>query len=238
VNVGSNERLASAMAGGLAVLWGISQRGATGTLAIALGSALVHRGVSGHCQLYGALGVDRAHSNGEPYALTGHERAARDIDVLRSVTVQRTPHDVFRAWRRPETFAQAMAHFASHTSLEGERTRWTLHDPLGREHSWVTQIVDEQPGKRIRWQTVESAPLVKNLTLELRPAPGDRGTEMTLHLRLVPPSGPLGALLTKLFGKTPAWVLDRALGNVKSLLEAGEMPSLKNNPAARASAHL
>jgi uncharacterized membrane protein len=247
VNVPHNERLLSALGGGLAVVWGLSHHSVGGKLAAALGSALIYRGVSGHCHVYEALGIDRAHDHSalahggharvdEPVALTGRARAARSFDVLRSVTVQRSAEAVFRAWRDPETFAQAMSHFASHTTLDAGRTRWTLEDPIGGEHSWVTEIVAEQPGKLIRWQTVQSAPLVKNLTLELRPAPGNRGTEMTLHLRLEPPRGVLGSALVKLFGKAPAWIIDRALFNVKSLLEAGELPSLKNNSSARSSA--
>jgi len=236
VNVHSNERLISALAGGLAVAVGLSSRSLTGKLAAVVGSGLIYRGVSGHCHVYQALGIDRAQGGAEPSSLTGRERAARSLDILRSVTVQRSPEAVFRAWRQPETFAQALSHFASHTQLEGGRTQWTLKDPIGGEHSWVTEVVAEEPGKLIRWETVDSAPSVKNLTLELRPAPGNRGTEMTLHMRLEPPTGVLGALLVKLFGKTPTWVIDRALGNVKALLEAGELPSLKNNPAARASA--
>jgi uncharacterized membrane protein len=226
VNVRSSERIVSTLAGGLAVGWGLSKQGPAGKLIAALGSALVYRGVSGHCHVYQALGVDSEHG-------TQH---APKIDVLRSVTAQRSAQDVFRAWRRPETFAQVLGHFASHTSLEGGRTQWTLHDPMGREHSWVTEVVAEEPNKMIRWQTVDGAPLLKSLTLQLHPAPGDRGTEMRLHLRLEPPSGVLGSVLGKLFGKAPAWVIDRALRNMKSLLEAGEVPSLKNNPAARASA--
>jgi len=230
-----NERVISALAGGLAVAWGLSRRGPGARVAAALGSGLVFRGVSGHCHVYQALGIDRAH---EPEASSprAHGLAPHHVDVLRTLTVQRSPDAVFRFWRQPETFAQAMSHFATHTSLDGGRTRWTVVDPLGREHSWVTEIVAEEPGKALRWQTVANAPLIKNLTLEIRPAPANRGTDMTMHLRLEPPAGAFGRALTKLLGKVPAVIVERALGNAKSLLEAGEVPSLKNNPSARASA--
>lgn len=235
VNVRSSERLVSALAGGFAIAWGLSRPGPGAKVAAALGSGLVFRGVSGHCHVYEALGIDRAP---QVSALTGRARAPHHVDVLRTVTVLRSADAVFRAWRQPETFARAMRHFASHTSLGSGRTRWTLVDPIGREHSWVTEIVAEEPGKTLRWQTEASAPLLKNLTLELRPAPGNRGTEMTLHLRIEPPAGALGRALMKLVGKAPALVVERALGNVKSLLEAGEVPSLENNPSARTSAEL
>lgn len=147
----------------------------------------MRRGVSGHCHVYQALGINRA-GDDAPSALTGRQRDARSFEVLRTVTMQRSPDAVFRAWRQAETFARAMNHFASHTTLDSEHTRWTLTDPIGGEHSWVTEVVIDEAKKTLRWQTVETAPLVKNLTLELRPAPGNRGTEMTLHLRLDPGS--------------------------------------------------
>jgi uncharacterized membrane protein len=237
VNVASKERLASALAGGFAVVWGLSHRSWTGKLTAALGSGLIYRGVSGHCHLYQALGIDRSHTGEGTRALaTGRERAERHYDILRSQTVQRSPDAVYRAWRQSETFAQAMSHFASLTALDDRRTRWAVKDPLGHEHSWVTSLVVDEPGELLRWVTEKDAPLVKSLTLQLTPAAAGRGTEMTLHLRIERPAGALGRLLTKLFGSVPNLVVERALRNVKSLLEAGELPSLTNNPAARASA--
>jgi len=59
-NVGSVERKASVVAGtGLAIL-GISRLSIPGALLAAFGGALVYRGLSGHCNVYQALGVDRA----------------------------------------------------------------------------------------------------------------------------------------------------------------------------------
>jgi uncharacterized membrane protein len=239
VNVRSDERLVSALAGGFAVAWGLSHGATSGKLVALLGSALVYRGVSGHCHVYQGLGIDRVHGT-ERSSEAARPRGllATSHDMLRTVTVQRSADEVYRAWRDPETFARAMGHFASHTTRDATRTRWTLRDSLGHEHGWDAVLVVEEPGKRLQWQSVEDAPLLKNLTLSLRPAPGDRGTEMTLHLRLSPASGVLGGLLQKLLGRSPAWVLERALGNVKALLEAGEIPSLEHNPSARISAQI
>ncbi|MDB4991698.1 MAG: hypothetical protein JWN04_6876 [Myxococcaceae bacterium] len=236
-NVRPRERVASALAGGVALTWGLAHRTWSAKAAALLGSGLVYRGVTGHCPMYHALGVASTGEAGAVAALpSGRERAARSYNILRSVTVQKTAEQVYQAWHEPETFALVMSHFASLTSLPDQRTRWTLHDPLGGVHAWETSIVRDEPNKLVRWETDEHSELVKSLTLELAPAPGGRGTEMMLHLRLERPSGALGALLGKLLGKVPALVVERALGNAKCLLEAGELPSLKNNPAARRSA--
>ena len=68
-----------------------------------------------------------------------------------------------------------------------------------------------------------------------RPAPGDRGTVVTLHLRFDPPGGTLGSAAVKLLGPTPLHVVvDGALRRFKSLIETGEIPTTERQPAARA----
>jgi uncharacterized membrane protein len=57
INVHPNERLASLALGALALAYGTARRSSFGTAAAALGSALVYRGVTGHCHLYRALGL-------------------------------------------------------------------------------------------------------------------------------------------------------------------------------------
>jgi len=235
--VAPKERVASALAGGFALAWGLSTGSWGGKAVALLGSGLVYRGVSGQCPLYRSLGVNSAGgTDASPTAGSGVERAQRSYEILRAVTVQKPAAQVYDAWRDPQIFAAAMSHFASLTPLGAGHMRWTLHDPLGQPHHWETEIVADEPNKLLRWATAEHSMLIKSMTLTLTEAPGGRGTEMQLHLRLERPAGPLGTLLTKLFGAVPAWVVDRALGNVKSLLEAGELPTLKKNPAARRSA--
>src|SRR6476661_1064971 len=60
VNVGEAERILSAVGGGALALYGLS-RGSLGGLALAaVGGCLAYRGLSGHCSLYGQLGVSTA----------------------------------------------------------------------------------------------------------------------------------------------------------------------------------
>jgi uncharacterized membrane protein len=224
INVQPTERLVSALAGGLAVAVGLGSHSWPGKALAVLGGGLVVRGASGHCPLYQALDGNTARTS-----TPGH-------DVTRSATVQKTPEEVYRAWRQPETFVSVMSHLASLTPLADGHMRWSLTDPLGREHLWEMALVVDEPGRRLRWASLEHAPLAQHLTLELAPAPGQRGTEMKLRLQRDPPPRVLGAALQKLLGVVPGSALQRALGNMKCLLEAGELPSLHHNPAARKSA--
>src|SRR5262245_54441695 len=60
VNVGDTERMVSAVAGGLAVLFGLSRLSLPSLVAIAAGGALLARGLTGHCSVYEALEMSSA----------------------------------------------------------------------------------------------------------------------------------------------------------------------------------
>lgn len=231
INVHHQERLASAVAGGLAVAWGLSQRSLGGALATALGGGFLYRALSGHCHLYDALGVS---TKDDARALpVFHQVLPRHYEVLRSVSIQQDPTRIYAAWKDPQVLAQVMHHLAEVEPLEGGRTRWRLRDPLGRAHDIETEVIEDVPGTRLRWQSVGGAMMMKTGALALRAAPGGRGTEVTLHLRFDRPAGWLGDLLERVLGPVPAGVAQHALNNLKSILEAGELPSLHNNPSAR-----
>jgi uncharacterized membrane protein len=68
VNVGDAERWVSALGGGALAVLGAGRALRRGSLAgaalAAVGGLLVYRGVTGHCQLYQALGIRRAAPDG------------------------------------------------------------------------------------------------------------------------------------------------------------------------------
>src|SRR6478609_6037569 len=66
VNVGHNERVYSAGAGGLLALLGLKRGGLGGLLMIGAGAALVRRGYSGHCPAYEKLGMRSTDKAAEP----------------------------------------------------------------------------------------------------------------------------------------------------------------------------
>jgi len=91
VNVGNLERWASAIGGSALALYGLARRRPSaliGGLLAAAGGSLVYRGVSGHCPLYGALGVDTARQSDA-------ERAA---DVVEQASEESFPASDAPAW--------------------------------------------------------------------------------------------------------------------------------------------
>src|SRR5437764_460405 len=89
VNVGDVERAASAVGGGALALYGLT-RGTLGGLFLAgLGGAFVYRGLTGHCDVYCALGVSTADEHGP---MTSVEAGA-GCKVEHTVTINRPAED-------------------------------------------------------------------------------------------------------------------------------------------------
>ena len=92
VNVGPGERAASALAGAVLALYGVTRSSARGALLALAGGALVHRGVTGHCRGYAALGIDRSPTR--PGAFTGN----LGVKVDKAVLVRAAPERLFAFW--------------------------------------------------------------------------------------------------------------------------------------------
>lgn len=60
INVGGTERIASAVAGGFVLLYGLSKLPLSTIVAAVTGGALLYRGLTGHCCAYQALDMSTA----------------------------------------------------------------------------------------------------------------------------------------------------------------------------------
>src|SRR5581483_4538351 len=63
-NVGTFERWLSMVAGGALAVYGLKRRDVPGGTAAVAGAALLYRGATGHCDVYQALGINRASRDG------------------------------------------------------------------------------------------------------------------------------------------------------------------------------
>jgi uncharacterized membrane protein len=145
------ERFASATVGGALVVDGLRRRSLSGTAIALVGGGLLVGGLRGTSRLTQALGprtVDRDERDG-----TGAPEASR------SVTVDRPADELHDVWRDPEKLSTILGHVADVTPLDGDRFRWSVDGPFGREISWETHVVDEEPGERLRWATPSDAML-------------------------------------------------------------------------------
>ncbi|WP_439628587.1 SRPBCC family protein [Gemmata sp.] len=224
VNLGDAERVASALVGGVLALLGLARRSPGGGAAAVAGGGLLYRGLTGHCHLYGALGVN-----------TAEGQSTGPVEVRRSITVDRPADELYRLWRDPQTPARVFGSFADVAPVDPTRARWTVRLPLGRTLTWETSVTEDRPGKVIRWESTEGEPVRNSGEITFGPSlsPLEKGTVVTLRVQFEPPGGAAGAGLVKLLGIVPDQLAGKSLKYFRSLAETGEIPTTDRQPAAR-----
>ncbi len=170
----------------------------------------------------------RAMNGGE-----GSAGASADaVEVERVITVGKPAEELHEFWRDPEQLTQIMGRFAD-VNENDDHQHWEVGRPGNRSVAWETRIVEDTPGEVLRWESVEGTTIPTEGSVRFRPAPGDRGTEVTLKYRFDPPGGALGKEVVNRLHFIAGLLVSKALHRFKSLAETGEIPTLKTNPSAR-----
>lgn len=224
INVGMSERKLSALAGGLAAIYGLTRRDPFGLALALLGGAVVYRGLSGSCAVYSALGIDTTDEGGQKPR----------VPVREQITINLPPEEIYQFWRNFENLPKFMRHLKS-VQVSGERhSHWVAKAPAGTTAEWDAEIVDDVENECISWRSLPGAQVENSGEVRFRPAPAGRGTELEVRMSYQPPAGPAGVLLAKLSGEEPSMQIHSDLKRLKSLLETGEIPTVDGQPSARA----
>jgi uncharacterized membrane protein len=221
INVGSNERIVSVLGGVVLLGIGLLRRKLSGSLLGLVGGGLLYRGLSGHCHVYGAMGKSTAGPMDQ------------EIHVDKSVTINRPQEEIYRFFRNLENLPRFMKHLQSVKMMSPTRSHWSAKAPGGGAVEWDADIVEEHEPNQISWRSLENADVFNEGTVRFNIAPADRGTEVRVILRYLPPLGKLGALLAKLLGEEPAIQIEEDLHRLKEILETGEIPTTAGQPSGR-----
>jgi uncharacterized membrane protein len=143
--------------------------------------------------------------------------------VAAVVTVNRPVEEVYNFWKDPRNYAQFMDQMDSVHPTTGGHAHWKVKAPPGLSVEWDSQIVQDIPNQTIRWASVDASNVDSTGTVRLRPAPGNRGTIVSLDIQYKPKGGPLGARIGKLFSAIPKAQLQSDLYRFKQIMEIGEV---------------
>lgn len=227
----ATKRVAAAVLGGILLVRGLRRRSLRGIATALAGGWLLSRAFGGR------PGIERALRS-----LTGGRAAGRTAAggaaVSRSITVGRPAEECYEVWRDPDRLSRILDGFAEVDSTGDDRLRWTVHGPRGRDVSWETRVVAAEPGELVRWETTPDARVHGEGSVRFRPAPGDRGTVVTLSFAVDPPGGAVGTAALERLDVVPETLAGVALDRFESLVETGEIPTLESNPSARGSGDL
>ena len=188
-------------------------------LAVA-GGVLVARRVKGRS------GGDGDHS---PSASVGHKQGVR---VGKTVTINKQPEELYRFWRNFENLPRFIDHLESVTVKDDKNSHWKAKAPAGTSVEWDATIINDVKNELIAWKSTE-ADVANAGSVRFTPAPGGRGTEVTVNLEYDPPAGKLGMVVAKMFGEEPTQQVQDALRRFKQVMEAGEVASTDGQPTAR-----
>jgi uncharacterized membrane protein len=216
-NISETERMASVVGGGALVAFGLVRRKWDGLALAALGGTLVYRGVTGHCDMYQAFGVNTAKRSGRsvsiPYEL--------GIRVDQSITIDKTPEEVYRFWRNLENLPKFMTNVESVREIDNKHSHWVVKGPGTASVEWQAEIINEKENERIGWRSLSGSQVANAGSVHFRPV-GDGATEVTIELQYEPPGGSVGATVAKLMGRDPASQIAEDLRRLKQLMETGE----------------
>jgi len=233
INVGEIERWASAIGGGALAVYGITrlvQGNWLGAVLGLVGGTLVYRGTTGHCDMYEALGISTAEGTANPKVSVP---AHRGIKVEKSVTINRSPEELYHFWRNFENLPRFMDHLES-VRVEGSgRSHWVAKAPAGTTVEWDAEIYNEKENELIAWRSLEGADVDNAGSVRFERAPEGRGTIVRVSLKYDPPGGLLGSTFAKLFGEEPSQQIEEDLRRFKQVMEAGETPTTEGQPSGR-----
>ena len=202
----------------VACLWSASNEDTVDRQRVAL-AALGLAGVTA-LDLLCARGLQREE---QARAMTG-DVWEHDVSVERAITVNRPVEDVYAFWKDYANLPRFMRHLESVETLGEQHTRWTAKGPAGTTVSWDAETIVDREHEWIAWRSLENADIDNRGSVRFSPAPGDRGTEVRVHLQYSPPAGRLGLGIAWMFGEEPGQQIHEDLRRFKQLMETGEVP--------------
>src|SRR5688572_7075646 len=224
VNVGPQERTASALLGSLLLAWGARRGRLIGTIAALGGAALLARGATGHCPGYATLRPT------EEETRFARERGWSTAVVAReSIVIDRPPEELYRFWRDETNLPRFMESLEHVEKLSDRSSRWTVLGPAGRRLHWVSTITEDRPSEFIAWRAEENADIRNAGWVEFRDLGSGTSTRVETFMAYEPPIGLAGHAIASLLGRDPASAMRRSLQRLKQVVES-EMEQENKQP--------
>ncbi len=146
-----------------------------------------------------------------------------DTNVRRSITVLKSPAELYRAWRQPENLVRFVDGTQSVDVLDDTHLKWVADLPELGPETWTMEITADHENELISWRTTDNPRIDQEGSVRFLPAPHDLGTEVRLQVTTRIPGGPTTQAAAKLLGRSPEDDLVRTLRNFKQLVETGEV---------------
>jgi uncharacterized membrane protein len=209
------------------VLWG---RVAGDAMDLALLGAALRSGSNGRGRVAAAIGAvggvtaldvlcSRAFSE-QPGLTTSGEA---DVRVTRSIIVGSPVDEVYAFWHDFENLPRFMDHLESVRVTGDGRSHWVARGPAATVVEWDAEVIEDRPNELIAWRSLPGADVSNAGSARFTPAPGERGTMVTIQLSYDPPAGIAGIAVARLFRDEPGQQVEHELRAFKQMMELGEV---------------
>jgi uncharacterized membrane protein len=216
-NISDTERWVSMGAGAGMMAYGLTRGRLPGWTLAGLGALLVRRGMTSHCDVYQAFGLNTAGTGEDTRQALGGDAG---VIVEEQVTINRPVSELYRFWRNLENLPRFMSHLESVERITDTLSRWRAKGPAGTTLEWNAEIINEVPDKVIGWRSIEGSDVVSAGSVNFDEAGG--GTLVRVRLQYSPPGGKVGDAVARLLGADASTQIRTDLLAFKQLVEAGE----------------
>lgn len=214
-NVGPTDRIISITAGSVLLLSSLTSK-RLGSVKLLLSGYLLFRGISGHCFAYKHL----LHTD-------TLEEPTEHLTIRSTVTINRSPAEVFAFWRRLENLPLFMTHLESVNQIDNKLSEWRAKVPGGiATISWRANILKEIPDRHLSWHSLPNSDIENYGTVNFREA-GINMTQVDCEISYRAPGGVLGENVGKLLTPVFKSMVKKDIKNLKVYMETGKNPALK-----------
>jgi uncharacterized membrane protein len=217
-NISDTERWVSMAAGAVMAAYGLSRRRTSGLALAGVGALLFRRGMSAHCDVYQALGLNTAGTGGDTRRALG---GAAGVIVEESVTINRPISELYRFWRNLENLPKFMSHLESVERITDTLSRWRARGPAGTTVEWNAEIINEVTDQVIGWKSIENSDVVSAGSVNFDEVSPGR-TRVRVRLQYSPPGGKLGDTVARLMGRDAATEIRQDLDRFRQLVESNQ----------------
>ena len=145
-------------------------------------------------------------------------------------TILAEPEALYKLWSEQENYPLWQEHVVSVTRTGAKTSHWVMGDPEdadGKRIEFDSELTEDTPGAAIAWKST-GGDVEQNGRVEFAARRDGRGTVVTLvqHFKM----GKLANAAASAAERGPKQTVIEDLRHFKQMAEAGEIPSVKNQP--------
>ncbi|HEY0686429.1 MAG TPA: SRPBCC family protein [Steroidobacter sp.] len=157
--------------------------------------------------------------------------ATQDVPITASLMINSPPEQVYAYWRKLENLPRFMTHLDSVKELDEKTSEWLAHAPGGVKLQWRSEIVEDEPGRFISWNTCPGSQINHCGSVRFESPPGGKGTLLKIEIYYGLPGGPMAAKVGQLISNGPEAMVMEDLRRLKQLIETGEIATTRGQPS-------